>query len=156
MTSTSTTPLAEQSEFDLVVDPFNQAPKGVEKSLLQTRVAAARTDGRLNLAAIGLQSIPDEVLRMYEPADGLDADVDWSQCVDVSRLFAADNELAVLDGNVFPDDDDDADDEKKLNGRFLRGLELLDLHGNVLTRVPCGLRRLERLRILNLVSGVDH
>jgi hypothetical protein len=51
----------------------------------------------------------------------------------------------VIPDEIFPADDDD-------NGMQFGGVELLDLHGNHLSGLPLGVRRLERLTVLNLVS----
>lgn len=138
------------SSTDMILDPFNQAPKD-GKHILRNRIKAARQDGRLNVAAMGLKHIPEEVLTMYS-ASVMEADnVSWAELVDLTRFIAADNELEELGDNIFPDvtaDELAADDHS--NGNQFGGLEMLDLHGNTLQAVPLGLRRLERLTSLNL------
>ena len=74
-----------------------------------------------------------------------------------TRLVAADNEFEAISDDIFPDIDNDAvflddDDEEAAKGLQFRGLEVLDLHNNLLPTVPLGLRRLERLTVINLVS----
>ena len=86
---------AEIAEFDFGLDdPFNQRPGG-SKSLLRKRVDAARMDGRLNIAAMGLAEIPGEVLAMYK-YDESDGSVAWGEVVDLVTIIAADNELSSL------------------------------------------------------------
>lgn len=138
-------------DFGLTDDPFNQqmSEKGV-KGLLRKRVDAARADGRLNIAAMGFKEIPEEVMNMYslEATGG-----SWAESVDLTKFIAADNEFEKLSDDVFPDVDprEMADDEDSKGNQF-GGLETLDLHGNVLIKLPMGLRRLEILTSLNLVS----
>lgn len=138
-------------DFGLSDDPFNQNAdqKGI-KSLLRRRIDTARSDGRLNIAAMGFKEIPEEVMTMYdfESTGG-----SWAEAVDLTRFVAADNEIELIGDNVFPDVDprDLADDEDAKGNQF-GGLETLDLHGNVLIALPVGLRRLELLTVLNLVS----
>ncbi|KAH8690947.1 leucine-rich repeat protein [Talaromyces proteolyticus] len=133
-------------------DPFNQLPKGSNDLLLQKRVEAARTSGSLNIAALGLSGIPDEVMTMYDydPNSGSE----WYESVDLVKFIAADNELVKLPEEAFPDidpQDFDMDDDSK--GNQFGGLEVLDLHGNVLQSLPIGMRRLQRLTSLNLSSN---
>lgn len=137
-------------EFDLHADPFNQALKD-EKHILRTRIKTARMDGKLNIAAMGLKEIPEEVRKMYDAAAMEESKVNWAEVVDLTRFIAADNEFEQLGDDVFPDrsaEDLAADDEGE--GNQFGGLELLDLHGNSLQSIPMGLRRLERLTTLNL------
>lgn len=136
--------------FESMDDPFNQAPKD-GKHILRNRIKAARMDGRLNIAALGLKDIPDEVLKMYDSSQMEDSNVSWAEVVDLTRLIAADNEIEELGSSVFPDvsaEDISTDDDAE--GNQFGGLELLDLHGNRLGTVPIGVRRLERLTTLNL------
>lgn len=146
-----------ENEFDLANDPFNAKPKD-NKGLLLKRIDAARADGRLNIAALGLKGIPDEVLRMYDAEQMEKSNMTWSETVDLTRLIAADNEIEMISDNIFPDIDAEAispEDEDAAKGLQFRGLEMLDLHGNALTAVPVGLIRLDRLTVINLVSVVD-
>jgi len=121
---------------------------GDNANLLRKRVATARTDGRLNIAALGLAEIPNEVMNMYDANLG---DGAWYESVDLVRVIAADNEFEQLSDTVFPDvsaglrGDDDV-----YQGNLFAGLETLDLHGNHLKTLPVGLRRLEYMTTLNL------
>lgn len=123
--------------------------------LLRKRVDAARTDGRLNIAAMGLKSIPEEVMKMYD-IESLNVSAGaWYESVDLSRLIAADNEFEEIGDDIFPDvplgQNDESNDEDK--GNQFGGLETLDLHGNRLKTLPLGLRRLELLTTLNVSSN---
>jgi hypothetical protein len=140
-------------DFGLSDDPFNQQinQKGA-KGLLKKRIDSARSDGRLNIAAMGFKEIPQEVMNMYnlESIDG-----SWAEAVDLTRFVAADNELELLGDDVFPDvDPREVVDDEDAKGNQFGGLETLDLHGNVLMALPLGLRRLELLTSLNLVSSL--
>ena len=141
---------AEIASFDFGLDdPFNQRPKG-SKSLLRKRIDSARTDGRLNIAAMGLSEFPDEVANMYK-YDPDDNTISWGEIVDLTTMIAADNELATLPDLLFPDVDiDSALDDDDLSPQF-GGVQSLDLHGNVLQTIPIGFRRLAHLAKLNLV-----
>jgi Leucine-rich repeat (LRR) protein len=138
-------------DFGLNDDPFNQGRKG--KSILRRRIDAARSDGRLNIAAMGLKEIPDEVLSMYQ-FDANDTTVVWGEMVDLTAILVADNELEMLPDSMFPDvaveDFIDSDE----SGPQFGGVESIDLHGNMLRELPMGLRRLTQLSKLNLVSTV--
>ncbi|KAF2009767.1 hypothetical protein BU24DRAFT_81698 [Aaosphaeria arxii CBS 175.79] len=140
---------AEIAEFDFGLDdPFNQHSKG-SKSLLRKRIDAARVEGRLNIAALGLNEIPDEVLGMYK-YDPNDNSVAWGEVVDVTTIIAADNALESLPQDMFPDVDFNAlDDSDEASPQF-GGVQSLDLHGNVLLQLPSGLGRLTYLSKLNL------
>lgn len=122
------------------------------KALLRKRVASARLDGRLNIAAMGLKEMPSEVLNMYNADTFEDGDGAWYESVDLVRLVAADNEFEKLDEGYFPDTvvgiDSALDDD--LEGMLFAGLDTLDLHGNHLQSLPLGLRRLQHLTTLNL------
>lgn len=138
-------------DFGLSDDPFSQQvnQKGA-KGLLRKRIDSARSDGRLNIAAMGFKEIPEEVMNMYnlESING-----SWAEAVDLTRFVAADNELELINDDVFPDiDSREAADDEDAKGNQFGGLETLDLHGNVLIALPMGLRRLEILTTLNLVS----
>ncbi|KAF2398547.1 L domain-like protein, partial [Trichodelitschia bisporula] len=123
-------------------DPFNQGKDG--PSPVQLRVDAARIDGRLNISAMVLKTIPDEVLNMYDYETNKASTTMWNEVVDLVRFVAADNEIETIPDTVFPD----ADDPDK--APQFGGVEHLDLHGNLLFDVPVGLRRLEHLTTLNL------
>jgi hypothetical protein len=138
-------------EFDPFADPFNTKPKG-SSGLLRKRIEAARGDGRLNIAGMGLKNIPDEVLGMYDQRE--DSSLNWSQMTDLVRFVAADNDIDTISDDIFPDVATEIamDDQNEVKGLQFRGVEMLDLHGNNLQAVPAGLRWLERLTNLNLVS----
>ncbi|TAQ86730.1 hypothetical protein B7494_g4935 [Chlorociboria aeruginascens] len=151
------TPVIPSGEFDfgLTDDPFNQrVDLNGSKGLLRKRINAARLDGRLNIAAMRLKEIPQEVMNMYS-LESIDAnDGSWAEAVDLTRLVAADNELEALDNTIFPDIDlRESTDDDDAKGNQFGGLETLDLHGNMLTAVPIGLRRLELLTSLNLSNN---
>jgi hypothetical protein len=137
-------------------DPFNQNERrsmNAKSKILQGRVEAARTSGRLNVAAMGLKQIPIEVLKMYDFETGGNT-TNWAESVDLTRFVAADNELETIDECIFPDKEPEsfAEDEDS-KGNIFGGLETLDLHGNLLISVPTGLRRLSLLTSLNLVGS---
>ncbi|KAK4547650.1 hypothetical protein LTR36_000607 [Oleoguttula mirabilis] len=140
-------------EADVQVDPFNLAPKD-GKHILRNRIKAAWTDGKLNIAAMGLKQIPDEVLHMYDASAMEEGKVNWAEVVDLTKLIAADNEFEDLGNGIFPDKSagELAEDEESQGNQF-GGLETLDLHGNSLQMLPLGLRRLERLTSLNLAHN---
>lgn len=154
--STEETPIMPAGTFDfgLADDPFNQQrSQDGAKGLLRKRIDSARTDGRLNIAAMGLKEIPGEVMDMYNFDATNGHGSSWAESVDLTRFVAADNELEFLDDSVFPDMDPHElldDDESK--GNQFGGLETLDLHGNLLKALPLGLRRLSLLTTLNLVN----
>jgi Leucine-rich repeat (LRR) protein len=135
---------------EMFADPFNQGPKD-DKHILRNRVNNARMDGKLNIAAMGLKTFPAEVLGMYDAAALEESKVSWAEVVDLTKLIAADNEIEDIESSVFPDKSfEEFNDEEDSQGNQFGGLELLDLHGNALTAIPIGLRRLERLTSLNL------
>jgi Leucine-rich repeat (LRR) protein len=135
---------------DIDLDPFNQGPKD-DKHIMRNRINNARMDGKLNIAAMGLKSIPPEVLSMYDAAVLEESKVNWAEVVDLTKFIAADNEIEDIESNVFPDKSfEELNDEEDSQGNQFGGLEFLDLHGNALSLVPIGLRRLERLTSLNL------
>ncbi|KAF3026438.1 hypothetical protein E8E14_011884 [Neopestalotiopsis sp. 37M] len=141
-------------DFGLSEDPFNQGQfEDSNRKVMQSRITTARTTGRLNIAAMGLKQMPEEVLKMYD-LESVGHGVSWAESVDLTRLIAADNELEVLDDSIFPDTDpmDFADDDEGTGHQF-GGLEALDLHGNLLTALPLGLRRLQNLTSLNLAQN---
>ncbi|KAL1636569.1 hypothetical protein SLS56_001154 [Neofusicoccum ribis] len=148
---TSEVPLGG-SDFDSYEDPFNQLPKGGE-AVIKKRVDTARSDGRLNIANMGLSEIPKQVLTMYEYDPN--AGASWSEAVDLVRFNAADNEIERLEDELFPDiDPEEAAEDMDATGPQFGGLEMLDLHGNILKQLPIGLRRLERLTVLNMINSL--
>ncbi|KAK7931297.1 hypothetical protein PG985_002009 [Apiospora marii] len=142
-------------DFGLCDDPFNQNQfENSNRKVMQTRINGARTTGKLNISAMGLKEIPEDVLKMYDlEAIGTQGG-SWAESVDLTRFVAADNELEIIDDSIFPDTDpvDFAEDEDS-NGHQFGGLESLDLHGNTLISLPVGLRRLQFLTSLNLASN---
>ncbi|OJD39895.1 conserved leucine-rich repeat protein [Diplodia corticola] len=141
-------------DIDAFEDPFNQMPKG-GAAVIKKRVDTARSDGRLNIANMGLSEIPKEVMTMYEYNP--DAGIEWSASVDLVRFNAADNDIERLPEDLFPDiDPAEAAEDMDAVGPQFGGLEMLDLHGNIMTELPVGLRRLEGLTILNLSRNRLH
>ncbi len=141
-------------DFGLSDDPFNQQTReSGAKGLLRKRIEAARSDGRLNIAAMGFKEIPEEVMNMYNLESIAKQTASWAESVDLTRLMAADNEIELLQDEVFPDvDPRELLEDEDAKGNQFGGLETLDLHGNILIALPLGLRRLELLTTLNLVS----
>ncbi|TGO18815.1 hypothetical protein BTUL_0007g00330 [Botrytis tulipae] len=142
-------------DFGLSDDPFNQRiDPNASKGLLRKRISAARTDGRLNIAAMGLKEMPEEVMSMYNLDALSDQGGSWAEAVDLTRFIAADNEFENLGDNIFPDiDPREAMEDDEYEGNIFGGLETLDLHGNLLKEIPLGLRRLENLTSLNLSNN---
>ena len=88
----------------LVTDDFPETGlEGSNKGLLSKRVASARADGRLNIAAMGLKDMPSEVLNMYSANTDAGDGGAWYESVDLVRLVAADNEFEYLGEDIFPD-----------------------------------------------------
>lgn len=142
---------APADPFD-VPDPFNQQSKDSNKGLLRKRVEAGRTTGNLNIAAMSLTELPQEVMTMYDFDP--ESSTDWYESVDLVKLIAADNELAELPDSAFPDiEAEDIDLDVNEKGNQFGGLEIFDLHGNLLQSLPMGLRRLHRLHSLNLSNN---
>jgi hypothetical protein len=144
---------ASTFDMDFSQDPFGQHRESESQTkVIQARTEAARSSGRLNIAALGLHEIPAAVMNMYE-FDGSSSSC-WAESVDLTRFVAADNEIEMLADSIFPDMEPhemgEEDDDGK--GNIFGGLETLDLHGNVLIALPLGLRRLHLLTSLNLVS----
>lgn len=141
----------ELATFDFGLDdPFNQGSKG-GKSLLRQRIDAARMDGRLNIAALGLSEIPDDVLNMYK-YDPNDSSIAWGEIVDLNVIIAADNDLKAISDEVFPDVDMESMMDSDESGPQFGSVQSLDFHGNALQGLPAGLGRLTQLSKLNLVS----
>ncbi|KKK25155.1 hypothetical protein P175DRAFT_0481329 [Aspergillus ochraceoroseus IBT 24754] len=148
---------SQPSSFDawdetIVRDPFNQGPKDPNHGLLRKRLDAGRTSGHLNIAAMSLTTFPGEVLTMYDFDPN--STTDWYESVDLVKFIAADNEFTELPEAAFPDMDPNeisTDDDEK--GNQFGGLEVLDLHGNLLQSLPLGFRRLQRLHTLNLSNN---
>jgi Leucine-rich repeat (LRR) protein len=133
-------------------DPFNQLPKGSNTAVLKKRVEGARMSGTLNIAAMSLTEIPEEVLNMYE-FDSENSS-NWFENVDLVKFIVADNELTEIADATFPDiDPADFDPDSDERGPQFGELETLDLHGNKLLSLPMGIRRLHQLRVLNLSNN---
>lgn len=146
-------PTDDTFDFGLSDDPFNlNRDANSTSKIVKSRVTAARTSGRLNIAALSLKEIPREVLDMYSLESIGKYDGSWAESVDLTRFVAADNELEMIDESVFPDvDPEELAEDEVAQGSIFAGLETLDLHGNVLISLPAGLRRLTLLTSLNLV-----
>ncbi|KAL0933787.1 conserved leucine-rich repeat protein [Colletotrichum truncatum] len=133
-------------------DPFNtKRTENATIKIIHQRLGAARSTGRLNIAAMGLKEIPKDVLEMYDMESLGTYDGSWAESVDLTRFVAADNELETIDDSIFPDvaPEQMAEDEDS-NGNIFGGLEAMDLHGNLLISLPMGLRQLRLLTSLNL------
>ena len=113
-------------------------------SSIRKRITMALEDGKLNIAALGLKEIPEEVIKIY--------DYGSLESVDITKINVADNELKTISDEVFPDIDTEAAlrEDDDFPGLTFGALESLDLHGNQLTTLPRGFRRLDNLTTLNL------
>jgi len=140
--------------FDDEFDPFNQK-SNTEEAPLKQRLEIARRDGRLNIAAMGLKLIPDEILTIYDEESMQASSIPWNETVDLAYFNAADNEMNEIQDHIFPDMSNEELTEQSRGNQF-GGLETLDLHGNMLSTIPQGIRRLERLTTLNLVPSPHH
>ena len=118
------------------------------KVTLRNRISSARSDGRLNIAAMGLRNIPTEILNMYDMSDMTDGT--WAESVDLVKLIAADNEIHSLDDNFFPIGDTLGDADNDHPGSIFGGLEVLDLHGNVLEAISPGIAAMKHLTTMNV------
>lgn len=148
-------PTDDAFDFEPTDDPFGQKKfEDSNRKVMASRIGTARVTGRLNIAAMGLKEIPDEVLKMYDLESIGRTDGAWAESVDLTRLIAADNELETIDDSIFPDVDPNGFDSEEVDdrGRIFWGLESADLHNNMLISLPLGLRRLQQLTSLNLVS----
>lgn len=146
-------PTDDTFDFGLSDDPFNlKRDANSMTKVIKSRVASARTSGRLNIAALSLKEIPSEVLNIYSLESIGKHDGSWAESVDLTRFVAADNELEMIEESVFPDvDPEELAEDEDAQGNIFYGLETLDLHGNMLIVLPLGLRRLTLLTSLNLV-----
>lgn len=147
------------SGFDFDInnkDPFGQQNnEAVGAKVLLQRIAEARSSGKLNISALNLPTMPEDVLKMYEMESIGSTGGTWSDSVDLTRLVAADNEFEILEDAMFPDINAEEfnieDDDAPVN--IFGGLETMDLHGNKLVALPLGFRRLTQLTSLNLSSN---
>lgn len=116
---------------------------------------AARSSGRLDVSALALAELPDQILRMYEYDSNGESSVQWNEAIDLVKFIAADNEIESIPDAFFPDVDvealDPADEDASLPQ--FGGIGTLDMHGNKLQKLPLGLGRLNCLTVLNLVRG---
>ncbi|KAK5662326.1 hypothetical protein OQA88_8232 [Cercophora sp. LCS_1] len=139
-------------DFGLSNDPFNlRRDDQSQTKIIRGRLDSARTSGRLNIAAMGLREIPQDVMNMYNLEAVGQPGSAWAESVDLTRFVAADNELEMIADSVFPDvDPQELAEDEDSQGNIFAGLETLDLHGNMLIALPMGLRRLPLLTSLNL------
>ncbi|KAH8649025.1 hypothetical protein BX600DRAFT_554602 [Xylariales sp. PMI_506] len=141
-------------DFGLSDDPFNQQQfENSNRKVMQSRIEMARTTGRLNISAMGLKEIPQEVQKMYDFESIGRTDGSWAESVDLTRLVAADNDLETIDDSIFPDANPWDHAEEDDTGHLFGGLESMDLHGNSLITIPLGFRRLQQLTALNLAQN---
>ncbi|KAI0467563.1 hypothetical protein F4859DRAFT_237723 [Xylaria cf. heliscus] len=149
-------PADDTFDLGLSDDPFGQKKfEDSNRKVMESRIGTARASGRLNIAAMGLTEIPEEVLKMYDLESIGRTDGAWAESVDLTRFVAADNKLETIDDSIFPDVDPNNfnSDEVDDRGRIFWGLESADLHNNMLISLPLGLRRLQQLTSLNLTSN---
>ncbi|KAL8709365.1 MAG: hypothetical protein Q9225_007464 [Loekoesia sp. 1 TL-2023] len=154
---------APKYEADEIIKPVNPNPQaaslggddGIHVNILRKRINSARSDGKLNISAMGLKEFPKEVLNMYE-SNTMTNGPTWYESVDLIRLDASNNQLEDLGWDYL---DERAEDRPQ--GNIFNGLQSLDLHGNLLRSLPSSLHSLEHLTILNLsrnrlgqISGV--
>ena len=125
-------------------------------NILKKRISNARSDGKLNIAALCLTEIPVEVLKMYDYDANEGNNSSWYENVDVTRLNAADNELEKLPDEVFPPENGRNTEESEPQQAIFAGLEVIDLHGNRLSGLPAGFDQLARLTVVNLSRNKLH
>ncbi|KAL7910849.1 hypothetical protein GGI35DRAFT_492456 [Trichoderma velutinum] len=149
------TPAKNGFNYDAAFDdPFN-LNKGQDagEKVLKQRIGAARTSGKLNIAALGLKEIPSDVMKMYD-LETIGAGESWAESVELTRLVGADNEIETLDDAMFPDrSPEELENDEEGRGNIFGGLETLDMHGNRLLAIPMGFRRFTQLTTLNLSSN---
>ena len=130
------------TEISPEIDPFSfDLADNNLTNTLRKRINTARMDGKLNISALGLTGIPDEVMKMYDYDINVAGGPAWYENVDLIRLNAADNEITELRDDAFPDEAD---------GGIFAGLQLMDVHGNRIHALPPGLANLSQLTNLNL------
>lgn len=125
-------------------------PGESNEGLLRKRLRDAVTSGTLNLVAMGLDAIPDDVMTMYETSTGT---AGWSEMVDLTKFNMGDNKIEAISDRVFPDwsAEEMYEDDEKANQ--FAGLESMDLRNNLLRTIPLGIRRMERLASLALTGN---
>ena len=123
-------------------------------NILRKRINNAKESGKLNIAALCLKELPIEVLKMYDAGSGGDGGPAWYECVDVTRLNAADNELTQLPEGIFPDSSSprkmEFGAENEQAAPIFAGLEVMDVHGNQLKTLPLSIGWLTQLSCSNL------
>jgi len=138
----------DDQSIGTTVDPFSlDLLDGSTNNALRQRISSARADGRLNIAALGLVEIPKEVMNMSDYDPNSAGNVAWYETVDLVRLNAADNDIAELPDDAFPDSSEHDTDPR---GIIFGDLETIHLHGNQLRALPPRLGNLPRLTHLNL------
>lgn len=146
---------ASPHEFGHHDDPFGQLNKeSVGVKVLSQRIAGARSSGKLNISALGLTVMPEDVMKMYDMQSSGANEGNWADSVNLTRLVAADNEFETLDDTMFPDtslEEFQQNEDAPVN--IFGGLETMDLHGNKLSKIPVGFRQLLNLTSLNLSSN---
>ncbi|KAL5354446.1 hypothetical protein ACLOAV_000535 [Pseudogymnoascus australis] len=145
-------PVIPSGTFDFgLEDPFNQNAQDPSKGLLRKRIDGARTDGRLNIAAMGLKEIPDEVMNMYNLENMNGQASSWAECsnnklqnecFEIISQIPSLRDLKIANNSLCS--------ELSSGLLSLVNLEVLDLHNNQLSSLPAGLGDLTRLRVLNL------
>ncbi|RKF73005.1 Leucine-rich repeat-containing protein 40 [Golovinomyces cichoracearum] len=120
---------------------------------LKKRIRSAQKDGKLNISAMGLKTIPLEVMNMYslKSIEG----ISWGEVVNLTKLIAADNEIEEIPQSTFPDINSNEllDDDGENSRNPFCFLEVINLRGNNLKTLPIGLRKLEYLTTLNLLGN---
>lgn len=112
-----------------------------EPAVPQGLIKAARKSGQLNLSGRGLSEVPDGVWRMnLDPPEEARSNVQfdaadrWWEQTDLVKLFLSSNKLQSL-----PDD-----------LRLLPALVVLDVHDNLLSKLPGAIGELVNLQKLNI------
>lgn len=138
------------SDLRLSIDSSNQnIAQDYPYDLIKKRVRSALTEGKLNISAMGLKELPQEVLQMFNPTNMIE--ISWGEVVSLHKLVAANNEIEELSNDAFPDiDPNDATEDDETSCCQFYSLETIDLRGNKLTKLPTGLKRLQDLTTLYL------
>ncbi|ORY83877.1 hypothetical protein BCR37DRAFT_386864 [Protomyces lactucae-debilis] len=131
--------------YDGIQDPFNQSrftPKVVPG--IKSAIERAKGSGHLMIAFKELQAIPRQVYDMYKPDPNHVIDFSamdsaaWYEAVELKSLNAADNEISEI--------------EMDLADTF-EALQTLDLHNNMLSKLPSNLSKLTQLTTLSLAGN---